>query len=131
MFTLHVSWLLVAGVPGLLMLAALGLGRLEHDLARGTARAVDVDEFLRHAEAVGMQALARAGMPEALEYLHQRPASGLCAPPPTGRHALPIHAAPLFAVDSRDHRQAVLSMRIQAHSRVNPEFGLTTHVNRV
>ena len=34
MFTLLVSWLLVACVPALLMLTASGLGRLERDLPR-------------------------------------------------------------------------------------------------
>ncbi len=51
MFTLLVSWLLVACVPGLLMLATLGLGRLESELAHDTVSATDVDEFLEHAEA--------------------------------------------------------------------------------
>lgn len=46
MFTLRVSWLLVAGVPVLLMLAALGLGRLEKELVRDPAAVADVDEFL-------------------------------------------------------------------------------------
>ena len=35
-FTLLVSWLLVACVPGLLMLATFGLGRLEEALAHDT-----------------------------------------------------------------------------------------------
>ena len=57
MFTLLVSWLLVACVPGLLMLATLGLARLERLIARETDMAahdiddIDVDEltiFARH-----------------------------------------------------------------------------------
>lgn len=74
MFTLLVSWLLVACVPGLLMLATLGLGRLERFLARDTVTATDVAEFLEQAEAVDVHTLARNGMPEALDYLHRRQA---------------------------------------------------------
>ncbi|MDT5147250.1 MAG: hypothetical protein QOC58_1895 [Mycobacterium sp.] len=131
MFTLLVSWLLVAGIPGLLMLAALGLGRLEKDLARDTVTAVDVDEFLEHAEAVDMRTLAREGMPEALEYLHRRQALGLYDPPSTGRHALPPHAAPHFAIESREQGVIEIPMRVHAHSHDNPEYRLTRHVNRV
>lgn len=76
MFTLLVSWLLVACVPGLLMLATLGLGRLERFLARDTVTATDVAEFLEQAEAVDVHTLARNGMPEALDYLHRRQAGG-------------------------------------------------------
>ena len=74
MFTLLVSWLLAALVPGLLIPATLGLGRLEKELAHGTVTATDVAEFLEHAEAVDMHTLAREGMPEALDYLHRRQA---------------------------------------------------------
>ena len=42
MFTLLVSWLLVACVPGLLMLVTLGLGRLERALSADTVTASDV-----------------------------------------------------------------------------------------
>jgi len=49
MFTLRVSWLLVAGVPALLMLAALGLGRLESELAHDPMAVADVDDFLERA----------------------------------------------------------------------------------
>ncbi len=130
MFTLHVSWLLVAGVPGLLMLAALGLGRLERDLTHAWVAATDIDD-VPCPGAVDMRTLAREGMPEALEYLHRCQSLGLCEPAPTGRHALPVYAAPLFAVDSGEHRQAVLAVQIEAHSRINTQFGLTRHVNRV
>ena len=86
MFTLLVSWLLVACVPGLLMLAALGLGRLERELARDDVTATDVDEFLEHAEAVDVHTLAREGMPEALEYLHRRQAQQLSQAALAGLH---------------------------------------------
>ena len=90
MFTLLVSWLLVACVPGLLMLAALGLGRLEKELAHESVTATEVAAFLEQAEALDMRTLAREGMPEALEYLHRRQALQVADPPslvpPAGRH---------------------------------------------
>jgi hypothetical protein len=90
MFTLLVSWLLVACVPGLLMLAALGLGRLEKELAHESVTAADATEFLEQAEALDIRTLAREGMPEALEYLHRRQALQVADPPspgpPAGRH---------------------------------------------
>lgn len=87
MFTLLVSWLLVACVPGLLMLATLGLGRLERFLARDTVTATDVAEFLEQAEAVDVHTLARNGMPEALDYLHRRQARRITDSPPLGSGA--------------------------------------------
>src|SRR5271163_2748953 len=103
MFTLLVSWLLVACVPGLLMLAALWLGRLERDLASDTVTASDVAEFFEHAEAVDLHTLAREGMPEALEYLHRRQALQLNDFPSRHSPTGPRHAAPSFAGDARDH----------------------------
>ena len=109
MFTLLVSWLLVACVPGLLMLATLGLGRLEKELAHDTVTPTDVDEFLEHAEAVDMHTLAREGMPEALEYLHRRQAQRLLESPPAGRHARPDDAGPFFAGDVNAPRRGRLA----------------------
>ena len=136
MFTLLVSWLLVALIPGLLMLAALGLGRLESELARESVTTADVDEFLEHARAVDMRTLAREGITEALEYLHEREAQRLAAAPSpralTGRH----HAEAVFATDLTDPATGrLLPMRVHAHSRVNPQYnpqyGATRHINRV
>ncbi len=127
MFTLLVSWLLVACVPGLLMLAALGLGRLERELAQDTVTATDVDDFLDHAEAVDMHTLAREGMPEALEYLHRRQALRLTDAPPAG----PRHAAPEFAIAFGERDEPGLPTRMAAHSHVNPQFRGARHVNRV
>ncbi len=134
MFTLLVSWLLVACVPGLLMLATLWLGRLERDLASDTVTASDVAEFLEHAEAVDLHTLAREGMPEALEYLHRRQALQLSDFPsrhsPTGSR----HAAPTFAGGDHDHGvQGVAHLATTApkHSRVNPQVTATRHINRV
>jgi hypothetical protein len=90
MFTSLVSWLLVACVPGLLMLAALGLGRLERELAHESVTATEVAVFFEQAEGLDIRTLAREGMPEALEYLHRRQALQVVAPPPpeppAGKH---------------------------------------------
>jgi hypothetical protein len=127
MFTLLVSWLLVACVPGLLMLVALGLGRLESDLAHDTVTTTDVDDFLEHAQAVDVHTLAREGMPEALEYLHRRQALRPAESPPAG----PRHAAPEFAFAFGHRDEPGLPTRVGAHSHVNPQFGGARHVNRV
>ncbi|BBY24147.1 hypothetical protein [Mycobacterium stomatepiae] len=130
MFTLLVSWLLVACVPGLLMLAALGLGRLEKELARESITSTDVDEFLEQAQAMDMHTLAREGMPEALEYLHRRQAQQLAlSAPPSGRH----RAESLLATAFTDPpaRAMPMPMRIHAHSAANPQYEATRHVNRV
>jgi hypothetical protein len=131
MFTLLVSWLLVACVPGLLMLVALGLGRLECELAHDTVTATDVDDFLDHAEAVDVHTLAREGMPEALEYLHRRQALRLADSPPGRHQSGPRHAAPEFATDFGDRDEPRLPTRVTAHSHVNPQFRGARHVNRV
>ena len=131
MFTLLVSWLLVALVPGLLMLATLGLGRLEKELARDTVTATDVDEFLESAEAVDMHTLAREGMPEALDYLHRRQAQRSLESPPPGRHAgrrLPGPSLPGDLDISRRPRCRRRFTRIPGQIRRLPA---TRHVNRV
>ena len=47
---LPVSWLFVALIPGLLMLATFGLERLESRLDRGSVGAAEVAEFLAQAQ---------------------------------------------------------------------------------
>jgi hypothetical protein len=131
MFTLLVSWLLVACVPGLLMLATFGLGRLERELAHDTVTATDVAEFLEHAEAVDVQTLAREGLPEALEYLHRRQAQRLADSPPAGSHNRPRDAAPPFATDVNGGTEAGLPTRIRTGSRANPQFRGAVPANRV
>lgn len=131
MFTFPVSWLLVACIPGFLMLATLGLGRLEKSLARDTVTANDVAEFLEQAEAVDVHTLAREGMPEALDYLHRRQALGL-APTraidaPTGRH----HVEAFFASDGPARTDLGVPTRVHRHARSNPQFAATRHINRV
>ena len=66
------SSLLVAFIPGLLMLATFGLERLESGLDRDTVSATDVAEFLDLAQADDVRTLARDGMPEALNGMHRR-----------------------------------------------------------
>jgi hypothetical protein len=131
MFTLLVSWLLVACVPVLMMLAALGLGRLEQELGHDTVTATDVDDFLEHAEAVDVHTLAREGMPEALDYLHRRQAQQLTDSPSSGSHGGKHRAETIFARDFANRGEAGLPTRIHTHSRVNPQYRATKHVNRV
>jgi hypothetical protein len=131
MFTLLVSWLLVACVPGLLMLATLGLGRLEREIADDTVTATDVDEFLEHAEVVDVHTLAREGMPEALEYLHRRDALRVADSPPARPQTGPRHAAPVFATNFGGGDEAGLPTRVPTHSHVNTQFRGAGHVNRV
>ena len=66
------SWLFVAFIPGLLMLATFGLDRLESWLNRDTLQVSDVAEFLEQAEPGDVSTLARDGMPEALDCFHRR-----------------------------------------------------------
>jgi hypothetical protein len=116
MFTLLVSWLLVACVPGLLMLATLGLGRLEKELTTGTVTATDVDEFLEHAEAVDVHTLAREGMPEALDYLHRRQVQRLAESPSPGTSSAPPHDPLLIAGNLRAEGQSARPLQIPARS---------------
>jgi hypothetical protein len=131
MFTLLVLWLLVACIPGLLMLATLGLGRLEKALARDSVSATDVAEFLKHADALDMHTLARKGMPEALECLHRRQAQRLAELPAAGSRGGPRLVEPFFATDLIGLGEAGLPTRALSHSRANPQFIATRHVNRV
>jgi hypothetical protein len=107
--------LLVAFIPGLLMLATFGLERLESGLNRDTVSATDVAEFLEQAEAVDVNTLARDGMPEALDCLHRR------------LHDRD-HSVPAIAAGAR---LPGLPTRLVAHNRGNPEFQAPRHANRV
>jgi hypothetical protein len=107
--------LLVALIPGLLMLATFGLERLESGLNRDTVSATDVAKFLEQAEADDVNTLARDGMSRALDCmaqrLHEREStiSGFAAGDPTSG----------------------LPTRLYVHHRANPEFRPTRHANRV
>ncbi|HTX94743.1 MAG TPA: hypothetical protein VME67_07770 [Mycobacterium sp.] len=131
MFTLLVSWLLVACVPGLLMLAALSLGRLEKEFAQKSVTANRVDEFLEYAGVVDVRLLAREGMPEALEYFHRRQAWRLSDSALGRLEAGPHHALPPFALDLTGRGEMTLPTRIHTHSRINPQFKATRHVDPV
>jgi hypothetical protein len=110
-----VSWLLVALIPVLLMLATFGLERLESGLQRDTVSATDVAKFLAQAEAADVDTLARDGMSRALDGLNQRlheresPNNGLSTSTPAPG----------------------LPTRLYVHHRSNPGFQPTRHANRV
>ncbi|MGA7055545.1 MAG: hypothetical protein WBZ37_30660 [Mycobacterium sp.] len=131
MFTLLVSWLLVACVPGLLMLAALGLGRLEKELAHDSVTATDVVAVNDQAEAMDMRTLAREGMPEALEYLHRRQALQLAESPSPESHAGRHRPASFFARDFAGPDEAGLPTRNTHAFAQQSQFNATRHVNRV
>lgn len=95
------SWLLVAFIPGLLMLATFGLERLESSLCRDTVTAADVADFLERAAPV-------------------KPAAAVEARPE------PI-ATPLIGFDD----EPGLPTRIYRPSGANPQFQETRHANRV
>jgi hypothetical protein len=106
-----VSWLFVAFIPGLLMLATFGLERLENTLNRGCVGAADVAEFLEQARPGDMRTLAREGMPEALDCLRRR-RMGVAEPP----------------------RRVVISSRRDArlvHAMANPQFRQTRRADSV
>jgi hypothetical protein len=110
-----VSWLLVALIPGLLMLATFGLERIESGLNSDTVSAIDVAEFLHQAEAVDVNTLARDGMGHALDRLQQR------------RHA----REPIRSSTAVNSAATGLPTRLQVHYRPNTEFQPTRHANRV
>ncbi len=103
-----VSWLLVAFIPGLLMLATFGLGRLEASLDGDTVSPEDVVAFLEQAKAVCAKPAVRC--PDA--QTDETPDAGyrepLCAEPVQG-----------------------LPTRLLIHREANPEFQPTRHAFRV
>lgn len=113
------SWLLVAFIPGLLMLATFGLQRLESGLVDDTVTARDVAEFFEQAEPSDMGTLAREGMPQALDSLHRRQSERTVDEPVFGTAVMPT--AEQRGLPSGRHR----------HSRVNRQFGAPRHANRV
>jgi hypothetical protein len=127
---LLVSWLLVAFIPGLLMLATFGLERLEAGLENDTLTATDVSDFLKHAEPIDVRTLAREGMPEALDGLHRRigritdESRYLPSPTEPGTDRLvaaTFTSAPTQPAPGRRHQ----------NSRTNRQFGPPRHANRV
>lgn len=125
------SWLLVAFIPGLLMLATFGLERLEAGLAKNTLTASDVAEFLEQAEPIDVSTLAREGMPEALDCLHRR--IGRVTDEPTQRSAGPEATTDrlLMAAVISAGKQPSFSSQPHKHSQANPQFGPPRHAYRV
>jgi hypothetical protein len=122
-----VSWLLVAFIPGLLMLATFGLERLEAGLENDTLTARDVAEFLDQAEPRDVRILARTGMPEALEGLHRRIADEAYLPS-SGEWATDEFRAGT-GVPAPEHPDRPLQPH--KHSRANRQFEPREHANRV
>jgi len=77
-----VSWLFVALIPGLLMLATFGLQRVESGLNHECVRPADVAEFLARARPGDMRTLVRDGMPVALDCFQRRHLPSLDQPVP-------------------------------------------------
>jgi hypothetical protein len=119
--------LLVAFIPGLLMLATFGLGRLEAGLVENTVTASDVAEFLAQAEPIDVGTLARDGMPEALDCMHRR--IGRAADEWSGRSGGGADRLLAAAVISGPAEHG--SPRRRSHSRANRQFGPPQHANRV
>lgn len=109
------SWLLVALIPGLLMMATFALERLETGLSRDTVSASDVATFLEQAEADDVNTLARDGMSRALARQNRRL---------HGHGSIPD--GPTTPTDT-----AGLPARVYVQSAMNPEFQRTRQPNRV
>jgi hypothetical protein len=106
-----VSWLLVAFIPGLLMLATFGLDRLEAGLEDGTVSQSDVAEMLEHVK------VDSARKPLAIH--------------DTG----PLNTLPLRE-PWRDECPLAepapgLPARVYVHHRANPQFQATRQADRV
>ena len=109
------SWLLVALIPGLLMMATFALERLETSLSRDTVSASDVAAFLDQAEADDVNTLARDGMSRAMDRQHER-----------------LHGQGTKQDDRLPAPDtARLPTRVLVHSAANPEFQRTRQPNRV
>jgi hypothetical protein len=103
--------LLVAFIPGLLMLATVGLARLESGLDRDTVTATDVATFLEQAKSPDVATfLEQAKSDDVHRRVHDRDAA----------RAKNGHAD--------QHR---LPTRLYVHHQVNPEFQPTRHADRV
>jgi hypothetical protein len=119
--------LLVAFIPGLLMLATIGLERLEAGLENDTLTARDVADFLEQAEPRDVRILARTGMPEALEGLHRRIADEAYLPSSAEWATDQIRAAAIISAP----KQPDPPRQPDNHSRANRQFGPRHHANRV
>jgi hypothetical protein len=109
---LLVSWLLVAFIPGLLMLATFGLGRLEAGLEDDTVSPRDVAAFLEQAKADCAKPAARTGGEETY--------------PLVDDDYVPRYRERIVGDSARD-----LPARVLTHHESNPEFQPTRHAFRV
>ncbi|MHA0289412.1 hypothetical protein ACXYX3_23585 [Mycobacterium sp. C3-094] len=108
------SWLLVALIPGLLMLATFGLEKVEAGLRQQTISAAEVADFLSQAEASDVDALVRDGLDTAISDQNRRRVEREVA-------AAPVHAAAVSG----------LPMTASLPRRVNNGFQQTRHANPV
>jgi hypothetical protein len=124
--------LFVTLIPGLLMMATFGLGRLEAGLADDTVTARDVAEFLEQAEPVDVSTLAREGMPEALNCLHRRRTERVIDEPTARPGRVEPPADPLMTATYvfAAEEPGFLTPR-HKHSRANQQFGPPRHADRV
>jgi hypothetical protein len=123
--------LLVAFIPGLLMLATFGLERLEAGLEKDTVTASDVAEFLKQAEPMEIRTLAREGMPEALDCLQRRMGRASDTLPHRLVDTDPATDPLLAAAFISAPQHAGLPRQRDIHSQANRQFGPPQHANRV
>lgn len=121
----------MAFVPTLLMLATIGLGRLETWLGHDTVTATDVAEFLQQAQGQDMRTLAHEGMPRALDYRHHRQRQAVSAAPVAGLYTGKHHAVPFLTAVLSEATELGLPTRVGKHSQLSPSVTPTRHVNRV
>jgi hypothetical protein len=110
--------LLVAFIPGLLMLATFGLQRIESGLDSDTVSVTDVAEFLQQALADDVRTLVRDGMPGALDGIHRRLQERLPEPEVVKTYII-------------DDDWSNLPTPLYADNRANTEFQQSPHANRV
>jgi hypothetical protein len=110
--------MLVAFIPGLLMLATFGLQRIESGLDSDTVSATDVAEFLEQARAADVRTLARDGMPEALDGMHRRLQERISEP----------EVATSYVIDDD---WSNLPIPLYVDNVANTEFQPSRHANRV
>ncbi|MBJ7339515.1 hypothetical protein [Mycolicibacterium sp.] len=102
------SWLLVAFIPGLLMLATFGLDRLEAGLDDDTVSPADVTACLEQAKADCAKPAVRTAVVETYQLLDDEYDERVITESPRG-----------------------LPTRVFVHHGANPEFQPTRHAHRV
>lgn len=106
------SWLLVAFIPGLLMLATFGLDRIEAGLALDTVSPADVAAAVEQAKADCAKPAARSTVEETYPLLDD---------------GYPDHYGERIVGDAARG----LPTRVLIHHASNPEFQPTRHAHRV